>query len=249
VDVVWLDFMAPHRHLVVVVTVLSARTNTNVPRIGARLPFHGSIALGAQHGKLDADLRTSALLGTPSVESIHDYYPFATEDGGRLAPMAAELVTRMDILVAVRRFPCMGAAKCRSLLSGSYVRMQHFVRRTTFVPFRRFLGMYGENSCNVFLLLFMVLLVPISATLCRRAVLTLWHAFLLLGLMFFLFSSFCLVASTAFSCKIFSFCLQVGGIFGNTYNILLYPRARFAKYVSLLTNWPKDHHRPGLGED
>jgi hypothetical protein len=58
-------------------------------RIGARLPLHGSLALGAQHGKFDADLRTSTLLGTPSVQSIHYYYPFAMEDGGRLAPMAA----------------------------------------------------------------------------------------------------------------------------------------------------------------
>jgi hypothetical protein len=64
-DVVWLHFMAPHHHLVDDVTVKSARTNTNVPRIGARLPLPGSRALGAQHGKLDTDLRTSALLGTP----------------------------------------------------------------------------------------------------------------------------------------------------------------------------------------
>jgi hypothetical protein len=53
--------------------------------------------LGAQHGKLDADLRTFALFDTPSVHSIHDYYPFAMEDGGRLAPMAAELVDRVAI--------------------------------------------------------------------------------------------------------------------------------------------------------
>jgi hypothetical protein len=47
-------------------------------------------------------------------------------------------------------------------------------------------GMCDVNSCNVFLLLFMALLwVPISATLFRRAVLTLWHAFLFLGLRFF----------------------------------------------------------------
>jgi hypothetical protein len=72
-DVVWLDFMAPHRHLAVDVTVTSPRTNTNVPRIGARLPLPGSLALGAQQGKLDADLSTSALLGTPSVRSVHDY--------------------------------------------------------------------------------------------------------------------------------------------------------------------------------
>jgi hypothetical protein len=64
-DVVWLDFMAPHRHLVVDVTVTSARTNTGVPRIGAHIPLPGSLALGAQNGKLDADLRTSSLLGTP----------------------------------------------------------------------------------------------------------------------------------------------------------------------------------------
>ena len=132
--------MAPHRHLVVDVTVASARTNTTVPRIGARLLLSYRLALGAQHGKLDADLRTSALLGTPSVQSVHGYYPFAMEDGGRLAPMAAELVDRLAILVAVRRFPGMGAADSRSLRSDSYVRMQHFVRRSTSLPFRRFLG-------------------------------------------------------------------------------------------------------------
>jgi hypothetical protein len=30
-DAVWLDFMAPQRHLIVNVTVTSARTNTNIP--------------------------------------------------------------------------------------------------------------------------------------------------------------------------------------------------------------------------
>jgi hypothetical protein len=49
------------------------------------------------------------LHGTPSVQSVHDYYPFAREDSGRLAPMAAELVDRLATLVAIRRFPCMGA--------------------------------------------------------------------------------------------------------------------------------------------
>jgi hypothetical protein len=95
--------MAPHHHLVVDVTVTSARTNINVPHIGARRPLPGNLALGGHHCKLDADLRTSALLGTPSVQSAHDYYPFAMEDGGRLAPMAAELVDRLAILVAIRR--------------------------------------------------------------------------------------------------------------------------------------------------
>jgi len=126
--------MAPHRHLVDV-TVTSARTNTSVPLIGARLRLRGSLALGAQHGKLDADLRTFALLGTPSVQSIHDYYPFAMEDGGRLASMAAELVDRL----AIRRFLGMGVIEPRSLRSESYVRIQYFVRQTTTLPFRRFL--------------------------------------------------------------------------------------------------------------
>jgi hypothetical protein len=45
-------------------------------------------------------------------------------------------------------------------------------------------GMCGENSCNVFVLHFMVLWIHISATLCRRAVLMLWHPFV------FLLSSF-----------------------------------------------------------
>jgi hypothetical protein len=45
--------------------------------------------------------------------------------------------------------------------------------------------MCDVNSCNVFLLLFMVLWVPISATLCKRSLLTVWHTFLFLGLELF----------------------------------------------------------------
>jgi hypothetical protein len=100
--------MAPHSHLALDVTVISARTNTNVPRIGARLPLHGSLALGAQHGRLNADLRTYALLGTPSVQSIHDYYPFAMEDGGWLAPMADKLVDRLAIFGGCSSLPWHG---------------------------------------------------------------------------------------------------------------------------------------------
>jgi hypothetical protein len=120
--------MAPHHHLVFYVTVTCARTNTNVPRMGARLRLLGSLAMGAQHGKLDADLRTFTLLGTPSVQSVHDYYPFAMEDGGRLAPMALELVNRVAILVVVRRILGMGVVDSRSLRCDNYVRLQHFVR-------------------------------------------------------------------------------------------------------------------------
>jgi hypothetical protein len=46
---------------------------------------------------------------------------------GRLAPMAAQLVHRLIILVAVRRFHGMGAVDSRSLRSDNCVRMQHFV--------------------------------------------------------------------------------------------------------------------------
>jgi hypothetical protein len=177
--------MAPHRHLVVDVTVTSARTSTDVPRIGARLPLPGNLALGAQYGKLDADLRTNALLGTPSVQSIHDYYPFAVKDGGQFVPMAAELVDRLDILVGVRRFHAwvmltlaLCALTVMSVCNISFVELLMFL-------FGVFGGVCDVNSCNVFLLLFTVLWFPISATLCRRAVLTLWHAFLFLGLRFF----------------------------------------------------------------
>jgi hypothetical protein len=106
------------------------------------------------------------------------------EDGGRLAPMAAELVNRLAILGDVRRFHGMGAADSRSLRCDSYVRMQHFIRRSTSVPFRRFLGDARREFMQ-----------RLSATLhgtlgsylhdARRAVLVLWHAFVFLGLRFF----------------------------------------------------------------
>jgi hypothetical protein len=53
---VWLDFMAPHRHLVVDVTVTSARINTNASRI-----LH---PLATLHWELSMAnlMRTSALL-------------------------------------------------------------------------------------------------------------------------------------------------------------------------------------------
>jgi hypothetical protein len=75
------------------------------------------------------------------------------------------------------------------LRSDSYVRMQHFVRRSTYVPFRRFLG----DVRREFIQLFMALWVPFSATLFRRAVMTLWRAFMFLGLKF-LIPSFLLFA-------------------------------------------------------
>jgi hypothetical protein len=46
-----------------------------------------NLTFGAQQGKPNADLRTPALLGTPGVQSVHDYYPFALEEGGLMAPI------------------------------------------------------------------------------------------------------------------------------------------------------------------
>jgi hypothetical protein len=121
--------------------------NTNVPRIGARLPLTGSLALGAQHGELNADLRTCALLGTPSVQSVHDYYPFAMENGGRLAPMAVELVDRLAILVAVRRFHGMGVADSRSLCFDILSICNILVVELLLFHFDVFWGMCDTNSC------------------------------------------------------------------------------------------------------
>jgi hypothetical protein len=62
--------------------------------LGASLPVHGSLAMEAQEAKLDDGLRTSSSLGTPSIQSIHYYYPSALDDG-RLSPMAVDLVERL----------------------------------------------------------------------------------------------------------------------------------------------------------
>jgi hypothetical protein len=91
-------------------------------------------------------------------------------------------------LVAVRRFPGMGAADSRSVVPCVLAVMSVCI--ILFVDLLMFRcgvvwGMCDVNSCNVFLLLCMALWVPISATLFRRAVLMLWHAFLFLGLRLF----------------------------------------------------------------
>jgi hypothetical protein len=139
------------------------------------------------------------LLGTPSVQSIHDYYPFAMVDGGRLAPMAAELVDRLAILVAVRRFLGMGVVDSRSLRSDNSVRMQHFVCRSTLLcPFSVFLG----DVRREFMQRRFVALHGTMGSYLRDAFQEGMPS-CSSGLGLFLFSSFCLVASTAFSCKTF----------------------------------------------
>jgi hypothetical protein len=60
--------------------------------------------------------------------------------------MAVELIDRLAILVCARGFPGMGAADSRSLRSDIYVRMHEFVRRSTSIPFIRFLGDVRRES-------------------------------------------------------------------------------------------------------
>jgi hypothetical protein len=62
------------------------------------------------------------------------------EDGGRLSPIAVELVDRLAILVAVRCFIGMCVADSSSLRFVSYAHMKHFVRGSAYVPFRRLWG-------------------------------------------------------------------------------------------------------------
>jgi hypothetical protein len=97
--------------------------------------------------------------------------------------MTVELVVRLATLVVFRRFRGTSAADSRLLRSESYVRACNisFVDRLPF-PFDGFWGMRGDNSSNVFLLLFMLLWVPIFVMLSKRAVPMLWRVSLFLGL-------------------------------------------------------------------
>jgi hypothetical protein len=140
-DVVWLDFMASHRHRVVDMTVTSTCTNTSAPLKGARLPLPGNLALGAHKGKLDADLRTSPFIYLPfnlSMYTIPSLWRMGIGAGWRLLRPSWSIAWPfwwpfVASVAWVRR--------TRSFRSDSYFRTQHFVRRTTvYVPFRRFLG-------------------------------------------------------------------------------------------------------------
>jgi predicted DNA-binding ribbon-helix-helix protein len=137
---VWLDFAAPHEHLIVDVTATIAPTNYIVPAVVGSFPLFGSMAMRAQQAKLETDLRTSSSLGMPFIKYVHEYYPFPLEDGGRLAPMAVDLVDRLAILVVVRRFiSSMGTVDSLSLRYESYARTE-CVRRSTSISSRQFIG-------------------------------------------------------------------------------------------------------------
>jgi hypothetical protein len=116
---VWLDFAATHKHLVIDVTITTARTISNVQIVGAPLPLPRRVAIGrAQQAELDYDLCTLSSRGTPPMTQYgHDYYLFALEEWGRWAPMAVDLVDRLAILAVFLRFPSMSAADSRSLVS------------------------------------------------------------------------------------------------------------------------------------
>jgi hypothetical protein len=56
-----------YMHMVIDVTVTSARTSSNDPAVDAPRPLPGTLATRAQHAKLDADLRNASCLGSPSI--------------------------------------------------------------------------------------------------------------------------------------------------------------------------------------
>jgi hypothetical protein len=102
-----------------------------------------------------------------------------------MAPMAAQMIDRMGIWWQfVASLACMMQTLAHCGVIAMSACQIPFVDILMF-PFDVFWRMCGENSCNVFILLFIVLwVIHIFATLCRRVVvLMLWHAFLLLGLL------------------------------------------------------------------
>jgi hypothetical protein len=83
--------------------------------MGDMLPLSSTVGFGAQQAKLDADLRNVSSLGNTSIQYIHYHYPLSLEDGGRLAPMAAEQVDSLAALVVDRRFHGIGVVPSRTL--------------------------------------------------------------------------------------------------------------------------------------
>jgi hypothetical protein len=160
-------------------TVISSRKSSNALPLGALMTLPGSLATEARQGELNIDLRTSAVLGALSIRSVHDYYPFAFEDGGQLAPIA---VDQVELLAYFLRFYCMSAAVSRSLRSNSYVRIKEFVDLFADLLIV-FLSagsrvMCVESACNIFPWFFTAPCDHIFRMLCMRAALMLLRAFL-----------------------------------------------------------------------
>jgi hypothetical protein len=142
--------MAPHRHLVVDVTVTRARTNTNVPRIRDRLPLPGSLALGALHGKLDAGsallLCLARLRFRPPMTTIFSLSSMGAS--WRLWRLIAQLFWWQFVasLAWVLLTLVLCVVTIMPVCEISFVELRMFL-------FGVFWGMCGESSCNVFLLI------------------------------------------------------------------------------------------------
>jgi hypothetical protein len=89
-------------------------------------------------------------------KSYHTHIPEALEDGGRLAPMAAEMVAWQFWWRFVDSMAWVLLTLVHCVLRVIYACNISFVHLLMF-PFDGFGGMCGENSFNVFMLLFMVL--------------------------------------------------------------------------------------------
>jgi hypothetical protein len=76
----------------------------------------------------------------------------------------------------------MGAADSRSLRYDSYAGMKEFVRRSTSIPFRRFLGDVRREFMQRFFVVLHGTMVPFVVMPCKRAVHLMLRAFLLQGL-------------------------------------------------------------------
>jgi hypothetical protein len=150
----------------------------------------GSLAMGAQ--QTISFMLTSAhrppSLGTPSIQHVHDYDPFALGNGGPLAHVAVDLIDRLAIMVAVRRFPSMGAADSLSLWFESYARMTEFIRACgtctalylQMCPSVDFLGMCVMGPWNALMWFFIARWVTISVMPCKMIVV---HLLLLASLL------------------------------------------------------------------
>jgi hypothetical protein len=122
--------------------------------------------------------------------------------------MAVKLIHCLAVLVAICRFPGMGVANSRSLRSDSYVTnmntMQHFVHRSAFVSFLRFL----EDVRQEFMQRLFAALHGTLGSYLRDALheggASALACYLFLGprqVGFFLLTPLCLMVSKAFSCK------------------------------------------------
>ena len=119
-------------HLVLDVTAVSARTATAARATNWNQP--GAPSLAAQQEKYDKD-RSSSL----PVQSVHEYYPVAVEDGGRLAPHALRVIWLLAVLIAVVRSDEVPSSQARLLRTYQFGRVREFLASCP-GSFRSFVG-------------------------------------------------------------------------------------------------------------